>query len=48
MLCSEKVVKNGKVRGKQYYLCKNCSHIIYNNGDVVGRGGFELPPVPRP
>lgn len=34
MICkycgSEKVVKNGKVRGKQSYLCKNCGHRIVN------------------
>lgn len=27
---SEKVVKNGKLRGKQTYLCKNCGHRIVN------------------
>jgi len=34
MMCkycgSEKLVKNGKVRGKQTYLCKNCGHRIVN------------------
>ena len=34
MICkycgSEKVVKNGKLRGKQTYKCKNCSHRIVN------------------
>lgn len=34
MICkycgSEKLVKNGKVRGKQSYLCKNCGHRIVN------------------
>ena len=34
MICkhcgSEQVVKNGKIRGKQSYLCKNCGHRIVN------------------
>ena len=34
MMCkycdSEKVVKNGKLRGKQTYLCKGCGHRIVN------------------
>ncbi len=34
MICkycgSERLVKNGKLRGKQTYLCKNCGHRIVN------------------
>jgi len=29
---SENVVKNGKVRGKQSYLCKDCGHRFYLDG----------------
>jgi transposase-like protein len=33
---SEKVVKNGKVKDKQLYRCKNCKHQFLDNGNSVG------------
>lgn len=33
---SDKVVKNGKVSGKQLYRCKECKHQYIDNGNFVG------------